>query len=341
MADLLGVLGHEELTGVVQQFVYPELQLANRVPGRDIDGDVCRWTVEKPDPEVHPYFVGRSGQAMPLKMADYGEKTFGIPYRFTSKTLDGGVLAQLDAPGTRDYDAGQSVVDSELRGMNWKVGPYTDEFLISQALQGSLTIKIGNAAVSSNLTLDFEIPAGNKISSAANWSAAGTNILSDVRAAKDTLAKYGLTAKYYILNDVTANYIHTNTTLQNYFKEYNVGRQLTETGNLPPLLGVQPMVVSTRYADVGVTDRFESKFIADNKVIFVPDFPAAPGDWIEWQRGTMYVPNDMQNGLDLVRGGVGSWSRTSDNPPGLTMYLRVLRFPVVRKPWAVVIMTTG
>lgn len=339
MADLLNVLGHRELTGTVNKLKFPELMFAGKVPRRTINGDVAEWTIRKPNVSVHNYFVGRSGTAMPVRVGDYAKRTFGIPYRFASVTFDAGVLNQLDVPGTDVYDEGMTYVDSEVRDMTYRVREYTNEFLIAQAIQGSLTINFGDGATSNSLTVDYEIPAGNQLTATTAWTSATANILEDVRRAKNVVEKFGGMPARFCCNDYTANLIHTNTTLQNYFKEYGAGQQLIETGNLPPLLGLQPEVVSTRYADTNQTDSFEKKLIPDGKVIIHPNWPGGPGDWIEMQAARFLIPDTLQGGLVRSQDGAAMWSRTTDNPPGLTVFGRFCEFPVIRQPWLIAILT--
>mgnify|MGYP001613732972 CR=1 FL=1 len=83
------------------------------------------------------------------------------------------------------------------------------------------------------------------------------------------------------------------------------------------------------------------KMIADNKVLFVPEFPSAPNDWIEMQQGEFWVPNDNDTGVERSMGGVSTWARVTSNPTGMTVYHKVARFPVIRRPWSIVILTVG
>ena len=62
-------------------------------------------------------------------------------------------------------------------------------------------------------------------------------------------------------------------------------------------------------------------------------------DWIEFQGARIWIPNEMQNDLIPVQGGVASWKRTTDSPTGLTCFLKIARFPVIRMPWKIVILT--
>lgn len=341
MADFLNVLGHVELTGLVQRLQFPNLVFAPKLPVRVLNGDIARWTVEKPDIEIYNYFVGRSGGAQPLRTGDFYEKTFSIPYRFTSKTFDGGVLSQLNRPGTLDYDNAKSLVAAEVAKMEQKVGAYTDEYLTVQALLGSLTIKLGNAAGSSNQAISFEIPAGNSFTANAPWSTVGTNITKDFETAKDILAEFGVVPAYYALDNQMATRIMRNTDVQNVVKEYRAGREILEMGGLPPIHGLKPLVVSHRYADIGQVDGFKKNFMAADTVLFLPEFPTAVGDWIEMQAADFYVPDSGQADLVQSTGGSATWSRTTDSPTGVTVYHKICRFPVVRQPWNICKMTTS
>mgnify|MGYP001574334441 CR=1 FL=1 len=342
--DLLQLFGYEELTGMVQKFNYPELQLVPNLPTREIDGDIATWAVEKPDIEIYDTFGGRSMSAQPVRQGDYFEKTFTVPHRFASKTFDAGVLNQLEKFGTRDYDDNPQMnfIDGEIKKLDWRTGAYTDEYLVAQALQGSFTIKLGTSGNNLSKTIDFEIPAGNKFTGTVAWSTSATaKPLDDFQKAVDILGEYGVVPRYALMNAFTAASLGRTTEVQQFIRYYGAGKRFVEGGMVPPIWGIEPQIIRNRYASSGQTDGFKNKIIPDNKVLFIPDWPSVPGEWIEMQQCTFHVPNDLQNGWNKSVAGSATWARTTDSPTGLTVFHRVCRFPVIRKPWSVAIMTTS
>lgn len=353
MADVMNVLGYEDMTPLVRKFNYEEmvLQLSPNVPLNDsLEGDIAVWHVEKPDIEINDYFVSRSGAAEPVRQSDWFQKTFAIPYRFKSKTFNGGEISQLTTPGTLNTKADPSLfIDREVKNLNWKMGPYLDEYLVGQALQGSLTIKLGNATKSVSRSVDYEVPTGNKITCQVSWGSNPTTAkpIEDFNNAIDILGGYGVVPMLALMTNVTAQKLVATTAIQNYVtpslsggtNSMTAGMQYMRMGTLPPIMDVQPVIIRSRYAAAGQVDRFENKVISDNKVIFIPAWPAAAGDWIEMQGARIWIPNDMQNALIPQDGGVAAWRRTTDSPTGLTCFLKIARFPVIRMPWKIVIMS--
>lgn len=354
MPDLLGIFGYEDMTPLVRKFAYEEQMqfLAPNVPLNDtLQGDIATWHIEKADIDINDYFVSRSGMAEPVRQSDWFQKTFAIPYRFKSKTFDGGELSQLSQPGTLNVKAQPSdFIDRELRNLNWKMGPYLDEYLVGQALQGSLSIKLGNATKSVTRTVDFEIPPGNKnITNAISWGGSPTTAtpVVDFDTVSDVLGEYGIVPRYALMSNVTAQKLTATTQIQNYITpalsagvgNETVGMRRLRTGELPPIQGIQPVIIRSRYASAGQTDGFKNKVIGDNKVVFIPEWPAAAGDWIEFQGARVWIPNDMQNDLVPVQGGLASWRRTTDSPTGITCFVKIARFPVIRKPWVIAILS--
>lgn len=353
MPDVMNVLGYEDMTPLVRKFEYEEQQqfLAPNVPLNDsLEGDIATWHVEKPDIEINDYFVSRSGAAEPVRQADWFQKTFAIPYRFKSKTFNGGELGQLTTPGTLNTKADPNLfIDREMRSLNWKMGPYLDEYLIGQALQGTLSIKLGNATKSVTRTVDYEIPTGNKFTNNTSWGGSPTTAkpIEDFNTATDILGEYGVMPMLALMSNVTAQKLVATTQIQNYVtpslsagtNSMTAGMQYMRMGTLPPIMDIQPVIIRSRYASAGQTDGFKNKVIADNKVVFIPAWPAAPGDWIESQGARIWIPNDMQNALVPVDGGVAAWRRTTDSPTGLTCFLKIARFPVIRKPWVIAVLT--
>lgn len=282
MADMLTVLGYEDLTPLVRKFEYENMmgELAMHVPLNDtLEGDIATWDVEKPDIEINDYFVSRSGAAEPVRQADWFQKTFAIPYRFKTKTFNGGELSQLRAPGTLTKADPSVIIDRELKSLNWKMGPYLDEYLVGQALQGSLSIKLGNAAKSVTRTVDYEIPTGNKFTNAISWGGSPTTAtpIADFDTAVDILGEYGVVPMFALMSNVTARKLVSTTEIKDtWIRSAGVGGGATTAGMsfqmtsvMPPIQGVQPVIIRSRYASAGQTDGFKNKVIADNKVVFI------------------------------------------------------------------------
>lgn len=350
----MNILGYADMTPLVEKFAYEEYmqELAPNVPvNNDLQGDIAMWQVSKPNIEMNDYFVSRSGMAEPMRQSDWFQKMFAIPYRFKSLSFDGGDVSQLSQPGTVNTKADPEVfIAREVRNLNWLMGPYLDEYLVGQALLGSLTFKLGNATKSVSRPIDYEIPSGNKFTNAISWGGSPTTAtpVADFDTAIDILGGYGVKPVTALMNNITAEKLTKTTEIQNYITaalsagaaSQTAGMRRLETEELPMIHGVKPKIVRSRYASAGQTEVMQNKVIADNKVIFITPWPAQPGDWIEFQAARLWFPNELQNGFVPAQ-GMASWRRTTDNPPGLTCFLRIARFPVIRMPWKIVILTVS
>jgi hypothetical protein len=344
--DAQGVLGYVQLTEMVNELNmagYQEAPLTNRVPGRSVNGRYTEYRVRKPRIPITQLFQGPGGSAVEMDRGDLSVRGHEIPFRFVCKRFDQSELDGLvPLDGGEQPDNGVSLVDLEVKDMDLTVRQGTNEWLVAQALQGPFNIKLGNSVSSITVNIDYGIPASHRYTVDTLWTTVTANIKEQLRSAKEKIRKKGGMPTQMLMNDYTANLIHTNTTLQNYFKERaNVNQAIIEDDELPRISGLQPVVLSHRYADEGQLDSFEKAYIPDGKVIILPAWPTGPGGWIEMQRGKFSIPTPDHRDMQSMQ-GVAVWKGlVSDSPTGYPIFEKVLEFPVVREPWNICVLTVA
>ena len=330
MADLQSILGYQHLTRTVQTFRFPTFWFSNQVASEPIEGNVAMWDIEKPIIEIDTDFTTNSGEAQPVKMGSYGTRSQRMPVTFKFNSLDPGILSQLRAPGqTRRVKAGREYIVREQAAMQRRFGAYLDEYLLSKALTGTLTIKINGVSVA----IDYGVPASHKPTSSASWATTTTNVLDDLTEWKRIIRKdTGLEPRYAICNQGVMNYLIRNEYVKNLIGQTSLGIQIAENGNMTKFHGLQWIVLDHHYAQEGATERFDTPFIANDKQFILPDFSP---EWIRMQRGTIVIPNQQRTDVMDVQGPV-MWSRVTDSPTGVTLYYKNARLPVVPLPSAIV-----
>ena len=342
MADLLNSLHWEALTGVVRQFDVPagQFYFVQNTPSRDIAGDVFSWDTLKQAINVDDVFTQRDGTAEAVRGNDYGKKTAVLVHSFKSRTLDAGTLMQLRAPGTNDRDS-RALLMEEQQTLQWRYGTYLDEWMITRAMTGTLTVKLGNVRQNVSYNITYGVPTSHTPTSAATWSAVGTNILTDLLNFKRIIARdSGLQAKTALCNQGVMNYMLRNTDLINWMGQTPLSLQIQANGHITRLAGLDFVVYDAHFADTTVTDQFNTPFIANDRLLVIPDWSAR---WCELVRGTVPIPNSDLTGFVETNPGSGPvmWSRVTDSPTGVTLYYRYARLPVIRRPEAFVYATVA
>ena len=331
MPDLQTAFGYRDLTQTVQQFRFPNFWLVNQVPSESVDGTVASWDIERPRIDLDTNFTTLGGEAQPVAMGTYGNRTQAMPITFKFMTLDPSKLMQARIPGTtmtRASGGGRFYVQREQSSIQRRFGAYLEEYMLWKALTGTLTITISGISTA----IDYGLAASHKPTSASSWTSTSYNLLPDLTEWKRIIRKdSGMEPRWALCNQVTMNYLMANQYVANLMGNTMYGVQLAEQGYITKFHGLTWVVLDHHYAQPGAIDRFDTPFIADGKVFILPDITS---EWIALQRGIVPIPNLALNDVIEAVGPV-MWSRVTDSPTGLTLYYKNARLPVIRLPGAI------
>ena len=325
MATLNTILGYEYQTRTVQKFRFPNFWFVNQVGDEPIEGTIAKWDIEKPLIDLDIDFVTPSGAAQPVQMGGYGTRTQSMPITFKFMTLDPSVLSQLREVGSQSTRAraGRSYITREQAAMQRRFGAYLEEYMLAKALTGTLPIKIqGNS-----INIDYSLPASHAPTASASWATASTDIIADLTDWKRLIRQdSGFEPRWAICNQGVMNYLMKNTHVKDLIGSTSYGVQVGQSGQITSFHGLQWVVIDSFYAQPGAVERFDTPFIANDKLLLLPDFSP---EWIAMQRGTVIIPNQsMTDFIELT--GPAMWSRVTDSPTGLTMFYKNARLPVLR-----------
>jgi len=325
----LTIFQYQQLISVVNRLRFPNFWFVNQVPDEFLDGTIAVWDIEKPIIEIDTDFTTLSGEAQPVRMGTFAARTQRMPVTFKFQAFDTGVLMQLRAPGSAARSrAGREYVAREQVNIQRRFGAYLDEFMLSKAFTGSLTIKINGVPT----VIDYGIPASHKPTTNGDWSDPAYNILPELTEWKRLVRRdSGFEPRWAIINQEVMNYLINNNFVQRYMAQ-QAGVQIATTGQITNFFGLQWIVIDNNYAQEGVNDSFDTPFVAPNVVMILPDIT---NEWVTMQRGTIPIPNQAHNDLVEVA-GPAMWAVVSDNPTGLILYYKNARLPALKIPHAIV-----
>jgi len=265
MPDMMSLLGYQQLTNTVQQFVFPEFWFVNQVQDEPVDGAIASWDIEKPIIEIDYDFTTPSGEAQAVRSGDYGSRSSRMPCTFKFVACDPNKLAQLRAPGTtRRSVAGRDYITREQASLERRFGQYLEEYMISQALTGSLTIKVNGVTT----VIDYGVPSSHKPTAAVSWAQSGTNILPELTEWKRLIRKdTGKTPRWAICGQNVMNYLMTNDFVKNMMGQTSMGIQIAENGMISRFHGLNWVVVDHYYASPGATEQFDTPFLGADKLL--------------------------------------------------------------------------
>lgn len=329
------VLEYKALTATARKFDFPDLVFVNMVPVEPIDGVVATWDIVKPQIELDTKMTNITGAAQPARPSDVAARSQQMPVTFKFLTLNAGVISQLRDIGSQARQrAGRATVTREQNQMTQRFGRYVEEYMISQALTGSLSLTVNGVS----LTIDYEIPSANKPTAGTSWGTTTTNILDDIKDWKRRIQKAsGRTPRHVFCNQTVMNRLMRNDDVQTFLGSTQYGVQVAEHGYIAQFMGLTWHVIESHYAASGATEEFTTPYIADNYLIMTPDFDAS---WITLQRGTVQYPTTDLSDFQESPGDT-FWTRAQDSPTGITLFFKTARLPAVRVPGCILYASTG
>jgi hypothetical protein len=333
----LDIFSWKDMTGVVQRFVFPQFWFVNNIPTEDVEGTLVQWDIEKQVIAVDTTFTTDAGTAHPARQNDIGKQSYEMPVSFVYTVINSGDVTKLRRLGAEQRDAGaEQTIMRHLTSLRRRYTDFLTEWMISRAFTGTMSVTIGDASGTAQ-TIDFGLPSSHITTAAASWSTAGTNILSDIRTQKVLIAQdYGAEAAVAVHNATVSVQTMRNTDLGNLVQGSVYASQIAEAGRLTNFFGLRWVEINHRFSVSGQTEGFMTPFVADERVIFIPE---PDSNWMALQVGTVSFPDV---GSSLVMGaprfnearGPVIWSEMSSSPTGLKMYLKHGRGVAVRNPTA-------
>ena len=317
--DYPEILTTRVLTATAELFKFPEFVLQNMVPSESISGDLAEWDIVEPNTQIDSDFVARDAQSQPSTYTLVKHQTANLIHTFKHKVISPEHLENLRGVGQMQRKSEQHIACEQLDLVR-RHGALMDEWMLWQALSGTLTVKVGG----SEQALSYSIPAANRPTAAVDWGTAGTDILSDIRDWKDiVITGSGRVPTMAFFNSgMTTSFIN-NTVLQNYLANSAEGSRVVSEGMVSRLMGIRLIEWDGVYKNAAGT---VTKFVPDDKFVMLPEVSA---DWIKMFRGTVAVPAG-EGSFEMVQ--TGFYTDVTKDPVALRMYFKLCRLPAIPVP---------
>jgi len=313
------ILTTRVLTATAELFKFPEFVLQNMVPSESIEGDLAEWDIVEPNTQIDSDFVARDAQSQPSTYTLVKHQTANLIHTFKHKVISPEHLENLRGIGQRQRNSEQHIA-REQQDLVRRHGALMDEWMLWQALAGTLTITVGG----SEQSLSYSIPVGNTPTASASWATVGTDILSDIRDWKDIVVTgSSRTPSFAMFNSSMTPYFINNTVLQNYLANSAEGARVVSEGMVSKLMGITLHEWDGVYKNAAGT---VTKFIPDDKFVMLPTISA---DWMKMFRGTVAIPAG-EGDFQMVQEGF--YTRVTPDPVALRMYYKVCRLPAITVP---------
>lgn len=329
----LDLLRRVPITRVINAFQVGDLpfKASGILPEEDVQGDVAKWDIRGISRDVGT-FEGKHSPAGTRKLDVIGQQIATLARTFKSTLIQGSWLTGLRRVGSDDLQplAEEQIARAAL-GLR-QVIDRQDEFMIAQALQGTLAMTIDGIAHS----IDYKIPASHQLSVGAGipvaWSDPSANVMRDINSIKDLVAKdSGYSVATAFCSSKVIEYLISNEATLGFFGSTPAGVQALTEGRIGRFMGINWVAVDQRYiASDGVT---ATRYLDEKKVVFVP---TPNTDWGSFGVGTDVVPEDGDAGMKEVR-GLYAYTRGKHNPASVELFAGKVRIPMLRTPSAVVV----
>jgi hypothetical protein len=324
----------ESLIGMINDFRPGDLRLSASgiLPEQSGPGQSFNWDILGIQRDVDT-FEGRMSPAGIRKLTVLKNQSAVLARTFKSTFVPGAVLIDLRNFGSESRQRiAEDTVGRELQSLS-RLIDRQNEFMYSQALQGSLAMTIDGVPHTVNygfsgshvLTVGGGIPA--------SWALPASDIVADIRNMKVRIAEdSGFQAATVWTSTEVIEYLIKNDFVNSYFASTPAGVQALTEGTIGRFMGLNWIAYDGTYKDAaGAVQRF----IPKNKLIVTPGPDA---EWGFFRKGSDAVPTDDGRDMQEVIGRY-AYSDLSKNPASIGLYAGEVRLPIIRIPDALVVAT--
>jgi hypothetical protein len=335
MSKDMEIFRQETLTELVQKYKSVGTPLLNRgiLASKPIDGKSYQWD-EKTELEDVGAFTGDNDPANVMDEEVLGNRSAKLITSFDEDSFDGEEVIQIRRAGSDGAETIENKVAEKMNRLSQRHARQ-DEMLLSQAIQGSISVKIKNLLH----TIDYKFNAANhfKIGGGGgngtiplSWANGAAKIDVDVEAIRKVpREEAGRELGIALMGPGVKSALFGNEPTRDLINGTPTAERMAGSGEIPNLYGMTWVEVLHYYKHPVTGNR--TYHIPAGKVVFLP---AADRSWGEFARGTVAVLNSSGK-MQLVQ-GAGAWSKHEDNPPKIVLYRRYRRLPVMKVTRAIV-----
>jgi len=333
----MDILRYETLTGIIRDFEPEDLNWLNSGVLQEETGmgQEVTWDIKHVRRDIAT-FEGRGARAGRRNLQTIGQQHATLARTFKEKPLIGSQFIDLRAPGSLERQTlAEDQIARELEdNAMWMARQ--DNFMISQALQGSLAMTIDDQ----DIVVDYAVPASNKFKVGGgvgfstidtDWEDPSADILTDIKNFKLAVSRHsGRTAKRAWCSSRTMTALLNNDRFKEFVGRSVAGAQIIEQGYASNLLGLEWVISDETFTN---EDGTVITPYLDEKTVVI--HPAPDREWGCFRIGSDAVPKNDGSGLIEVIGKY-AFSALTKNPPAFTLYAGYVRLPIIKLPAAIV-----
>lgn len=240
----LAILEPTVLTGLIQKYTAPPEHIATGLFDRRTHPfPVASWDVIQSNRYIaHPTMPNREGKI--VGQMGVGAKSAQFIYVREKKVFEPTTLRWLREPGQLARSNAEACIRRETQDLNNRLERMV-ELYCWQALKGTITINEPDVKA----TVSMGIPAAHTPTVAANWSAADTDIIGDIKAWKKLIAQdCGAAASDVYVNSTVFGYLWSNTGVKSFFSD-KLKEEYFKTGMVTGLMGLNWHIIDGGYVN--------------------------------------------------------------------------------------------
>ncbi len=329
------LLRYEKLTGIISEFDPEELTWLNAMPREEEVGQHFRWDIYGVARDLGK-FAAKHSVANRRPLVKIGTQSVDCALTFDEVHLPATPYQDTRTPGTLDRaKLFENQVARHLKDES-DLMDRQDNFMIAQAMQGSLTINVDDLDV----TIDYKIPSSNKFKVGGgvgfqtiplSWANPGADILEDIKNGKLAMShSSGRTAKFAKCSSSTMKEIINSDQFKEFFGKTVDGAQVQKDGYLTNFMGMNWSLSDETFL-VGSTP---TPYL-DEKTIVLSSAPDT--SVMSLKVGSVVIPGNGDRQVAEVI-GKASFADMIKNPVAIALYSTYARLPAIKRPGALVTM---
>lgn len=314
----LHVLRHETMTDLVRKFpstgahwFYENLYRPR--PKKLIGTDIAVWDEVSRSRKRAPYNA-RGAPAQRMDTLRHSTRTSSVADIFVSKHLTAHQIEYLRQYGTQNQEGARQLIADELEDLIAMVHNTREHACLNTTLGAySVDQSAGTKVKSKGVRFSLTFPV-TTLTAAASWATAGTKIYTTEidRIFEKMIDVTGDIPSFAVHNLSVMTNLLQNTEVKEFLGE-SYKTQLLKEGRIGTIRNINWNQYDTGDDDSGSW----VKYLPNERIIFLPE----DRRYFEIHEADALIPTPDGRGLQRTSPGIYSYSRVTDNPAGIELFV--------------------
>lgn len=329
------ILRYEKLTGIISEFDPEELTWLNAMPKEEEIGQHFRWDIYGVARDVGK-FAAKHSVANRRPLTKIGTQSCDVALTFDEVHLPATPYQDTRTPGTLDRaKLFENQVARHLQDES-DLMDRQDNFMIAQAMQGSLTITVDDLPV----TIDYKIPTTNKFKVGGgagftaiptSWADQGVDLIEDIKNFKIAGQRAsGRSIKFAKCSSTVMGRVINSDQFKEFFGKTMDGAQILKDGYMTNFMGMNWKISDEVFEDESGT---LVPYLDEKTLVLssTPDVKVAA-----LKVGSVVIPGNGDRQVAEVI-GKASYADMIKNPVAIALYSSYARLPAIKRPGAFIV----